>query len=70
MTELDLDPLVLSDLTTLRQQLTTRIHGTVLPELARTDKAKAIKIDAKLEGLPDSKLIDILIEHHIEKKCV
>jgi lysyl-tRNA synthetase class 2 len=40
-----------------------------LPELTKTDRDKAKKIDGQLETLPEAKLIDIMIETKIEKKC-
>ena len=69
MSELDLDPSLLANLTDLRSTSINRIKENVLPSLSKLDKEKARKLDHGLTHMPDNKLIDVLIEHHIEKKC-
>ena len=69
LTSIELDPILLADLDNLRPHLHNRIKHDILPLLAKSDKQKALKIDANLENYPETKLIDIMIENLIEKKC-
>ena len=72
MTEIGVDPGLLSDLKSLRLSLEQRIHDQALPLLGQGSKdmrSKAKKIDASVSSMNEKQLIDTLIEVLIESKC-
>ena len=49
MTQIDIDPLLLNNVTELDKQLKQRIRSDLLPEIFKIDKQRGKKLDSELE---------------------
>ena len=61
--------MLLEDLPELDRHLLAKIRGELLPEIAKSDKQRAIKIDSDLHNQNSKQLLDLMIEEIIETKC-
>ena len=69
MSEIGIDPELLGDLPELRNKLIQKIREEILPNMPKSQREKAKKVESELDNFNEKQMIDFLIEEIIEIKC-
>ena len=69
MSEIGIDPELLGDLPELRNKLIQKIREEILPNMPKSQREKAKKVESELDNFNEKQMLDFLIEEIIEIKC-